>query len=339
MLETTYTLSVILPVYNVANYLNRSINSLLNQTLKDLEIILVDDGSTDSSGEICDEYVRKYPEKIKCIHQRNKGVSAARNAGLDIAQGKYIGFLDPDDFADEDMYEFLYRGAVETNADIVACSWRDCFANETTGYAGKRYNDTVDIKIAMMREIKDGIYLTWNKIFSAQCIKMVRYQEEYINGEDRLFVIQSLLNANKVTYKFEDKYNYYHRINSAGTKKFTEKDYTLLEVCKKITDIFLQYNSHDIAIAKRQEVLAKVQLLFMMDLAIKMYEPYGKKIILSLRRDWHDGIVKNTYFSQMEKIKFTFLMINPYIYRVLRKILHRIKKLLCINKNIRQLNK
>lgn len=100
-------ISVIVPVYNVEKYLHKCINSILNQTYKNLEIILIDDGSTDNSGKICDEYALK-DNRIKVIHKENGGLSSARNAGLDICSGDYIGFVDSDDYIAEDMYEYLY---------------------------------------------------------------------------------------------------------------------------------------------------------------------------------------------------------------------------------------
>ena len=101
-------ISIIIPVYNVEKYLRRCLNSIINQTYKDIEIILVDDGSTDNSGKICDEYKEK-DNRIVVIHKENGGLSDARNAGIDIAKGKYIGFIDSDDFADIRMYEIIYN--------------------------------------------------------------------------------------------------------------------------------------------------------------------------------------------------------------------------------------
>ena len=111
-------ISVIIPVYNVEKFIEQSIKSVLNQTYKNLEIILVDDGSTDSSGSICDEYSKK-DKRIKVIHQDNKGLSGARNSGLDIATGKYIMFLDSDDYFENNSCEILYSEIEKKQADYV----------------------------------------------------------------------------------------------------------------------------------------------------------------------------------------------------------------------------
>ena len=121
-------ISIIVPVYNIEKYIEKSVESLVNQTYKNIEIILIDDGSTDSSPQICDK-LKKEDTRIKVIHQPNKGVSAARNAGLDAACGDYIGFCDGDDIADKDMFEFLYNLAVSDNADIAMCEVRLVFEN------------------------------------------------------------------------------------------------------------------------------------------------------------------------------------------------------------------
>ena len=115
--------SIIVPTYNVEKYVGVCIDSLMKQTLKNIEIILVDDGSTDSSGLICDEYAKK-DSRIKVIHQTNRGLGLSRNSGLKIATGKYIGFVDSDDRVSEDMFQILYRNATECNADISYCTYK-----------------------------------------------------------------------------------------------------------------------------------------------------------------------------------------------------------------------
>ena len=109
-------ISIIVPIYNVELYLEKCIESIINQTYKNLEIILVDDGSTDSCGKICDEYAKK-DNRIKVIHKINGGLSDARNKGMEIAKGKYIGFVDGDDYVASDMYETLYKFSVKNSLD------------------------------------------------------------------------------------------------------------------------------------------------------------------------------------------------------------------------------
>lgn len=114
--------SVIVPVYNVENYIRKCLDSIISQTLKDIEIILVDDGSEDNSGKICDEYAEK-DSRIIVIHQKNNGLSNARNTGLNIASGEYIGFVDSDDYIKSEMYSEMYQTAEKTDADMVLCNY------------------------------------------------------------------------------------------------------------------------------------------------------------------------------------------------------------------------
>lgn len=115
--------SIIVPVYNVFPYIEKCLETLTVQSLKNIEIILIDDGSTDASGQICDQYAEKY-DNIKIIHSKNSGLGISRNRGLEIARGEYVGFVDSDDFVSGDMFEILYKNAKQNNADISYCEWQ-----------------------------------------------------------------------------------------------------------------------------------------------------------------------------------------------------------------------
>ena len=122
-------LSVIVPVYNVEKYLEECVDSLLNQTLSDLEIFLVDDGSTDRSGAIADRFAKEYPDRVHTLHLENGGQGRARNAALPMAQGDYIGFVDSDDWIERDMYEKMLDRAEKTGADVVVCDFLEHYAD------------------------------------------------------------------------------------------------------------------------------------------------------------------------------------------------------------------
>ena len=121
-MEQDYLISIIIPVYNVEKYLRKCLDSIINQTYKKLEIILIDDGSTDNSGKICEEYAKK-DDRIIVIHKENAGVSSARNRGIELANGKYIGFIDSDDWIEENMYETLYQNLLQFDVDISMCNY------------------------------------------------------------------------------------------------------------------------------------------------------------------------------------------------------------------------
>ena len=128
-MQTIPLLSIIVPIYNVEKYLSKCVESILGQTYANFELILVDDGSPGRCGEMIDEYARM-DSRIVVVHQENQGLSAARNAGLKIAQGEYVGFVDPDDWIEPDMYEALIRAIEETGCDIAICPW---FVNDENG--------------------------------------------------------------------------------------------------------------------------------------------------------------------------------------------------------------
>ncbi len=130
-------ISIIIPVYNVERYLRECIDSIIAQTYKNLEIILVDDGSSDKSGEICDEYSKK-DSRIKVIHKKNGGLSDARNVALDITKGDYIGFIDSDDYIEKDMFQILYNLAEEYNAEISSISFYKMLENKVISVRNSR---------------------------------------------------------------------------------------------------------------------------------------------------------------------------------------------------------
>ena len=186
-------ISVILPIYKVEEYLPKCIDSLLAQTYPELEIILVDDGSPDGSPAICDSYAKK-DSRIIVIHQKNSGVSAARNAGLRAARGAYIGFVDPDDWVAPEMYEGLLAAMQESNAALAICGYE--YYDETGNVdENRRYpvkaNEVISQKEVMRRfsdmppSIRHGV---WNKLFLKSLLQGQEFKEGLHSSEDVLFL-------------------------------------------------------------------------------------------------------------------------------------------------------
>ena len=124
--------SVIVPIYNTEKFLRKCIESIVNQTLQEIEIILINDGSTDNSHNICLEYTEKYPEKIRYINNKNIGCSATRNLGIELANGEYIAFVDSDDYIEKEMYEEMYTKTLKEKSDIVICGFNYIFSDKKT---------------------------------------------------------------------------------------------------------------------------------------------------------------------------------------------------------------
>ena len=204
--------SVIVPVYNVEKYLNRCIDSILNQTFTDFELILIDDGSIDSSGKICDEYAEK-DSRIKVIHKKNAGVSAARNTGIDLAIGKYIMFVDSDDYIDREM---LFDMIALDPADIICSGLK--FVSADGGviidYTEKAIsNITMDVFLKKYFVVMEQKYILsgpYNKLFKKEVIDKYKiYFDENISiCEDGLFVTMFLKNCNTISNVDKSYYNY-----------------------------------------------------------------------------------------------------------------------------------
>lgn len=226
-------ISVIVPIYNVEKYLHKCIDSILNQTLKNIEIILVNDGSTDNCGKIIDEYAKK-DERIIVIHKENEGQSSARNKGLDIARGEYIGFVDSDDWLHHDMYENLYNAINESNADLCICG-REAYSEDgILGYQIKLENELIDLNEYDIREyISSKLFykhtvVVWNKIYKKEVIKNnnIRFEDvSYVGSEDALFNYQYLLIAKKI--KSIDKIGYSQLSRNGSTATTYKSGYML----------------------------------------------------------------------------------------------------------------
>ena len=179
--------SIIVPIYNVEKYLSKCIESILSQTYKNIEIILVDDGSPDNSPQICDEYAKK-DDRIIVIHKANGGVSSARNAGIDIATGKYIGFVDPDDYIENNMYELMMNKIEEYQANIVICGYDYINENYTVERHYHIQQDEIltqkqfmSMQFDMPPTIRHGVV---NKLFIAKTLKKIRFPEGINSSED-----------------------------------------------------------------------------------------------------------------------------------------------------------
>lgn len=215
-------ISIIVPIYNVEKYLPKCIESIINQTYEKLEIILVDDGSIDNSGKICDEYAQK-DSRIKVIHKDNGGVSSARNIGIEEAIGAWICFIDADDWIENNFCVELYQKAKEKNADIVQCAYnRVTNSNvEKVNCDNKEYEYNSREYLIQTLNPQTGFGFCHMKIYKREIIREIRFKEGLKVGEDALFGEQISQNVNKTIMLQKALYNY--RINSNSVvRKFDE---------------------------------------------------------------------------------------------------------------------
>lgn len=229
-------ISVIVPVYNVERYINQCIDSIINQTYRNLEIILIDDGSVDKSGEICDRY-EKYDSRIKVIHQLNAGVGAARNKGIEVANGEYIAFVDGDDYIDATMYEELAT-AIE-DAPIVFCRFKHEYQHKTQYYYEEYLLSLIDRPFDYKYYTDEnsthveGDYLycsrvfgsVWRSLFRRKIINdnNISFSTKLKIAEDRLFLLEYVKYCEKAVVI--DTYLYHYRMSneSSATKKIQGK--------------------------------------------------------------------------------------------------------------------
>lgn len=232
--------SVIVPVYNAGKWLNAMLNCLVNQTLEDIEFIIVNDGSTDNSSDIIKLYFDNYPKKFKVLNQENKGQSAARNLGIECAQGEYIGFIDADDEITYDMFEKLYKKAVSDNFDIVTCGVRMIYPNKEIIVKTGVPFDTNNIKAVF-----NSMYvLVTNKIYKKTLFNgNLRFKEGYL-FEDVIFNYMILPKVLKMGIVEEPLYYYYKREGSTSMV-FDERLYQIINNWDIILDYYRENNLYD----------------------------------------------------------------------------------------------
>lgn len=234
-------ISVVVPIYNVEKYMVRCIDSIINQTYRNLEIILVDDGSLDNSGKICDEYKNK-DDRIKVIHKKNGGLSDARNKGLDISNGKYILFIDSDDYIHKNMIEILYNNLISTNADISICKFKIIY-DEINNENEDEFTNQIEVfdkKSVFQNFFNDKSLETivaWNKLYKKELFDTIRYPFGKIH-EDEYVIHHLLYKTEKVVYTTAELYYYIKREGSITAKKSSKRIMDKMEAYRDRVDFY-----------------------------------------------------------------------------------------------------
>ncbi len=286
-------ISIIVPVYNVEKYIKECIDSIINQSYKDLEIILIDDGSTDNSGVICDEYAKK-DARIKVIHKENGGQSSARNLGLELATGEYVGFVDSDDTIEKEMYEVLYSSIL--GKDIAICSHNVVYDEKVERhYLEENFLlDTEGLWQEIFGRLNNAV---WNKLYRRDLLKGIFFDLNYAHGEDLLFNIQYLQSVKNGCLVNKALYNYYKRGDSITTGKFSRRK--LLEI-----------DSKDEALRLVKEIYPEMAKT-------------AKKYCFRARMN----IMRNIYKARLEKeYKQELKQYNQYVIKNYKEIKHNLKR-------------
>ncbi len=314
-------ISIIVPVYNVENYIDKCLSSLVNQTLKDIEIIVVDDDSPDNSKSIIEKYVKKYPNKVRYFHKENGGQGSARNLGLKKAKGEYIAYVDSDDYIDLEMMEKLYNKAIEDDSDIVICGNREVNASGkelNINYASTYNNPIIDLLYGNMA--------VWNKLYKRNILNNLFFREK-LWYEDLDFTTKLILSTNKISFVNEPLYNYVVRSGSTMNNTNYQRNLELLDAFDEIIKYFKNrktYNEN----YDELEFIAFYHIYIMgigRIISIKAPMKNKKGIINAYKKYMNDNFKtyrKNKYIKYMSRNrKIVYKLIDLNFYNIIKFIL------------------
>ncbi len=317
--ESEPLVSVVIPVYNVEKYLDRCVQSVVDQQLCEIEIILVDDGSTDGSGALCDAWSRR-DSRIRVIHKPNGGLSDARNAGVAAAKAKYIGFVDSDDYIAPTMYRLLYDNLVDSGADLSLCGAYDCFANRME-VSQDGIKELIDSRTAIAMTLESR--RLWVSSVLRLYPRWILGDRPFPVGrayEDAFTAVEFLSRAKKVIIDPSPQYYYWHREGSITTRSHNEKtrdiidayEYNRLIIEKDFPELrelalFRCYWAHFIVLDK----------MLLSDTPVNAEE---KERVVAYLREHASDILANRYVSSGRKLALRALRWSVLAYGVFARL-------------------
>lgn len=316
-------ISVIVPVYNCVDYVARCIHSIMAQTYPDLEIICIDDGSSDGSGELLDALALE-DKRLRVVHQANAGASAARNAGIDLATGDFITFVDSDDAIEPDMYETLLPFFSDESVDIVHCGYNRIRPDGTV----KKVNGTGKIVNQNKYEASDCLLRgslfvgsMWNKLYRSQLFENVRLDTALAINEDVLANAELFCNANKLVFWDVCKYQFYERIGSVTTAtKQKKKLCDCMDAAEKMYDMFRCTPAA--AAAEERLINARIGLF-------RWYIMHSTKESNLSRKQLagyiDDSLKKRKDISSRQRLNYKLMRHMPHLYRLLYSVYDKVR--------------
>lgn len=317
-------ISIVVPVYNVEQYLDRCMETLVAQTFTQIEIILVDDGATDSSPELCDAWARR-DNRVVVIHQENGGLSAARNAGVARARGSYIGFVDPDDYVELTMYEHLYRNLQKESADIAICGAYNSYPNGMVEAAQRTGYYVCDAEEALGRSLdgKDIMVTAVTRLYPKDLAQRVLFPVGKIQ-EDAFTAVDFLLDARRVVIDLEPLYYYEHREGTLSSKPYTKGvTWDLIEAWERNYQMVMdQFPRLEKQVSFRR-YWAYFDVLDSMFVEGAQDDPEAQRTIVTFLRAHMTDILRNPYFRTTRKVGAAALALSVNLYAELSRAQRR----------------
>lgn len=320
-------ITVIVPVYNVEKYLKKCVDSIIGQTYRNLEIILVDDGSRDTSGSICDEYA-KQDNRIIVIHKENGGMSDARNAALDIAKGDCITCVDSDDYLEPDYIQYLYTLLVKNEADISICAFKKVYNGseklDNLQDTVKNYNDKEALEeLLYQKRITPG---PWCKLYKSKLFDNIRYPVG-LYYEDLAVIYRLILCCKKITIGRQQKYYYRQRHNSIMNEEFNVKKMHRIQVVNEMKQyIDTRYPDLKMATSTR---------CFIAGIQVYREIPKDRKYTKYLEEAWQQ-IAKyrsETVFNRNAKASTRIMALSTYLGKQILAVLGRCYTAVFVRRN------
>lgn len=317
-------ISVIVPVYNVYSFLGECVESICNQTFADLEILLVDDGSTDQSGVLCDKYAEK-DDRIRVIHQQNQGLSGARNTGVKHANAEFIVFVDSDDRIHSEMIQALYKAMQQNDADISICSHKIIQENEPKEQTGISIENLENIEILTGRECVKRMYsaqpidmvVAWNKLYKKEIFSQLQYPVGRLH-EDEFLTYKILYPLAKCVYVKAPLYEYRMRKNSIVSNKSFRRLKDKMDAYKERYIYFEHNDDRELycEALRRYETSIAELILYLEENHLE------RDLIRKLNSEFKSVYRTKIVTSEMDiqhKWKYRLFMVSPSIYKILKE--------------------
>lgn len=317
-------ISIIVPVYNTEKYLSKCLDSLINQTYKNLQIILINDGSTDNSGKICEEYANK-DSRIIYRSVENGGVSSARNKGLALATGDYYHFPDSDDYLELDTYEYLMELINIHKCDAVNFEhFVTCPDKENTHEMNVDIYGLFDNLNAQIN-IMSGAQFCWNKLYAKEIIQELSFREDIYRGEDTLFAATALSKADNVWFDKRPLYHYVQSEDSACRGKLRPVQFTMLKLYDAYKPLYSgKYpEAMPYFLLFMQENLISLYYDAWIDENSKNYKEERKEIYKAVCGHYKQ-ILKANIISRKQKLKLYIFKFSPSAFCFIHKIIHKL---------------